>query len=91
MSNASETKPPQPIKVASAATVWAVVFLSAAVLVALTGLGMAYRVTSIVGGDAYNYQIAAARGIAIIGVGIVLALIGVALMTHGAVRGPRDL
>lgn len=67
---------------------WVVVFFFVAVGMVAWGVHMAFSVSPVVGGDAYNYQIAAARGFVLVGAGIVAALIGVALTVHASARQP---
>lgn len=65
---------------------FAVVFQLVAIGCVGVGLHRTFQVAELVGGDAYNYQIAAGRGLALIASGIVASLIGVAI----AVSAARD-
>jgi hypothetical protein len=66
------------------AKLFAVFFQLGAVALVAAGLMRTFQVADLVGGDAYNFQIAAARGLVLIGAGIVASLIGVALTVHAA-------
>jgi RNA polymerase subunit RPABC4/transcription elongation factor Spt4 len=65
------------------------VLLIAAGIVAYVGLNIIYDPTQKVGGDAFNYIIAASRGTGIIAVGVGLAVIGSALAIIGAIQRYR--
>ena len=56
---------------------WSILFLVLAIVFGLAGWNAAYKDAQVVGGDAYNYIIGAGRGTAIVGIGIICALISV--------------
>jgi hypothetical protein len=61
----------------------AVIFYSIAAIISIYGLYTTYQtptsISKIVGGDAYNYIIYASRGIVLIGFGILISIIGLAI------------
>jgi hypothetical protein len=65
------------------------VLLIAAGIVAYVGLNTIYDPSQKVGGDAFNYIIAAGRGTGIIAVAVGLAVIGSALAIIGAIQRYR--
>lgn len=66
------------------ATAWAVVFAVASLGFALFGIVTLYGDSHIVGGDAYNYLISSTRGVGLIGIGILLAVIACGLLLLSA-------
>jgi len=66
------------------ATAWAVVFAIASLGFALFGIVTLYGDSHIVGGDAYNYLISSTRGVGLIGIGILLAVITCSLLLFSA-------
>lgn len=64
-------------------------FIVAGIMVGV-GFAFMFGVPRVVGGDAYNYIIAANRGVGFIGAGIVLSLMGLAAMLPGALRERRS-
>jgi hypothetical protein len=52
-------------------------FLVVAFVVGIYGVWISYSDAKVVGGDAYNYIIGAARGVAVVGLAIIFGLIGV--------------
>lgn len=61
---------------------WSIWFLIFAINFGIGGCNVAYSDANVVGGDAYNYVIGAGRGMAVVGVGIVCALISVVFAVY---------
>ena len=68
----------------------AIILYFLAVIIAIYGLYTAYQtptsISKIVGGDAYNYIIFASRGIVLVGFGILISIIGLAIQLSSKVE-----
>lgn len=61
---------------------WSIFFFIVAINFGIGGCNVAYADSKVVGGDACNYIISAGRGTAIVGLGILFALVSVVLAIY---------